>query len=115
MFLTGGIKIKGYFKYVKPHLVYFIIGPIMMLTEVAGDVIMPKLMSLIINNGVYETDIEYIIRMGLIMIAVAIVMMAGGVLGNYFAACASINFAADLRIDVFKKVQSFSFKNIDKF
>lgn len=87
----------------------------MMLTEVAGDVIMPKLMSLIINEGVANGDYNYIVKTGLVMIGLAFVMMAGGVLGNYFAACASINFAADLRADVFRKVQTFSFKNIDKF
>ena len=105
----------GYFKYVKRHLPYFIIGPVMMLTEVAGDVIMPKLMSLIINEGVANGDYNYIVKTGLVMIGLAFVMMAGGVLGNYFAACASINIAADLRADVFRKVQTFSFKNIDKF
>jgi len=88
----------------------------MMLTEVAGDVIMPKLMSLIINEGVKELkSMEYIISMGLRMVVLAFVMMLGGVLGNYFAARGAISFAADLRSDVFKKVQTFSFKNIDAF
>jgi len=87
----------------------------MMLTEVAGDVIMPKLVSLIINKGVYGMDSSYIIRTGLFMVLAAFVMMMAGVLGNYFAAKASISFAADLRADVFKKVQEFSFNNIDKF
>jgi ATP-binding cassette subfamily B protein len=95
---------------------FFIVGPIMMLTEVAGDVIMPKLMSLIINEGVKEfKSMEYIISMGIKMVVLAFVMMLGGVLGNYFAARGAISFAADLRKDVFKKVQSFSFKNIDEF
>lgn len=109
------IKLKRYFKYIKPHILFFIIGPIMMLTEVAGDVIMPKLVSLIINNGVYGSDYSYIIRTGIFMVLAAFVMMMCGVLGNYFAARASISFAADLRADIFKKVQEFSFKNIDKF
>jgi len=109
------VKLKRYFKYIKPHILFFIIGPIMMLTEVAGDVIMPKLVSLIINKGVYGMDSSYIIRTGLFMVLAAFVMMMAGVLGNYFAAKASISFAADLRADVFKKVQEFSFNNIDKF
>jgi len=109
------VKLKRYFKYIKPHMLFFIIGPIMMLTEVAGDVIMPKLVSLIINKGVYGMDSSYIIRTGLFMVLAAFVMMMAGVLGNYFAAKASISFAADLRADVFKKVQEFSFNNIDKF
>ena len=108
--------VKRYFKYIKPHLVFFIIGPLMMITEVAGDVIMPKLMSLIINEGVKELrDMSYIIDVGIKMICLAVIMMIGGVLGNFFAAKGAISFGADLRLDVFKKVQSFSFKNIDEF
>ena len=53
--------------------------------------------------------------MGIAMILTAVLMMAGGVLGCYFSARASVGFAADLRLDVFKKVQSFSFETIDKF
>ncbi len=107
---------KRYFKYIKPHLVFFIIGPLMMITEVAGDVLMPKLMSLIINEGVKELkDMSYIINVGIRMICLALVMMGGGVLGNFFAAKGAISFGADLRLDVFKKIQSFSFKNIDEF
>ncbi len=107
---------KKYFKYIKPHIVFFIVGPIMMLTEVAGDVIMPKLMSLIVNEGIKQyRDMSYIIQTGLMMVALAVVMMIGGVVGNYFAAKGAISFGADLRADVFKKVQTLSFKNIDKF
>ena len=88
----------------------------MMITEVAGDVIMPKLMSLIVNEGVKELrDMSYIIDVGVKMVLLAVVMMAGGVIGNFFAAKGAISFGADLRLDVFKKVQSFSFKNIDEF
>ena len=88
----------------------------MMLTEVAGDVLMPKLMSLIVNEGVKTyKDMSYIIEVGIMMVILAIVMMIGGVVGNYFAARGAIGFGADLRLDVFKKVQTLSFKNIDKF
>lgn len=97
-------------------MVYFIVGPLMMLTEVAGDVLMPKLMSLIVNEGVKEMkDLTYIIRTGIMMILLALVMMIGGVVGNFFAAKGAISFGADLRLDVFRKVQKLSFKNIDKF
>ena len=114
--ILGGVFLKRYFKYIKPHIIFFIIGPLMMITEVAGDVIMPKLMSLIVNEGVKELkDMSYIINVGIKMICLALVMMAGGVLGNFFAAKGAISFGADLRLDVFKKVQEFSFKNIDDF
>ena len=109
-----------YKKYVKPYLSAFILGPIFMIVEVLGEVILPKLMSIIINYGCgqggYESrGIGFITLIGGAMILTAVFMMAGGVLGAYFAVKASVNFAADLRRDVFKKVQEFSFANIEKF
>lgn len=106
---------KRYFKYIRPYLPYFIIGPIMMIVEIIGEVLMPYLMAQIINNGVAERNIPYIISMGGVMVVVALLMMLGGVGGAYFAAKASVNFATDLRSDVFAKVQKFSFANIDSF
>lgn len=106
---------KRYKKYITPYLGAFLMGPLMMLTEVAGEVALPKLMSLIINNGVAGRDTGYILKTGLLMAAVVVCMAVGGILGFYFAAKASINFTADLRRDVFKRVQQFSFANIDSF
>lgn len=106
---------KHYFKYIKPYLPYFIIGPILMLTEVLGEVLLPKFMQMSIDNGIYQDKTGYVIWMGLAMILTAFVMMAGGVGGNYFATKASANFSADLRKDVYGKIQEFSFKNIDTF
>ena len=106
---------KRYKKYITPYLGAFLMGPLMMLTEVAGEVALPKLMSLIINNGVAGRDTGYILKTGLLMAAVVVCMAVGGILGSYFAAKASINFTADLRRDVFKRVQQFSFANIDSF
>ena len=106
---------KRYKKYITPYLGAFLMGPLMMLTEVAGEVALPKLMSLIINNGVAGRDTGYILKTGLLMAAVVVCMAVGGILGPYFAAKASINFTADLRRDVFKRVQQFSFANIDSF
>lgn len=106
---------KRYAKYVKPYLYAFILGPIMMLTEVVGEVLLPSFMADIINIGAANHDVGYIVQRGLIMIATAFVMMAGGVLGAWFSAKASLSFGADLRRDVFQKVQTFSFANIDRF
>ena len=107
---------KQWFKYVKPYLPYFIIGPLCMIIEVIGEVLMPKLLSMVINAGTAETlTVPNSILYSVLMIVVAVLMMEGGVCGAYFGAKASVNFAADLRADVYKKVQSFSFENIDKF
>lgn len=106
---------KRYKKYITPYKSAFICGPILMLTEVAGEIALPKLMSMIINNGVANRDIGYIISVGIFMFVTALIMAAGGVGAAYFAAKASISFTTDLRRDVFAKVQQFSFKNIDDF
>lgn len=106
---------KRYMKYVKPYWKAFVFGPILMLTEVAGEVLLPAFMANIINIGAVQHNIPYIIAMGAVMFVTALIMMAGGVGGAYFSAKAAISFAADLRSDVFRKVQTFSFQNIDSF
>ena len=112
---------KHYWKYIKPYLPAFILGPIFMIIEVVGEVVLPKLMALIINygcgqaEGVQAKGTGYIILIGAAMIGTALLMMLGGILGAYFAVKASVNFAADLRQDIFEKIQRFSFSNIEKF
>ena len=106
---------KRYAKYARPYLSAFVIGPCLMLSEVFGDIMLPKLMSLIINNGVANHDTGYILRMGLVMVLAVAVMAACGIGGAYFSSKASISFTSDLRQDLFAKVQAFSFKNIDSF
>ena len=112
---------KQYKKYVIPYKSAFILGPIFMIVEVLGEIILPKLMSMIINYGcgqdvtVAAKGPAYIIGIGAAMIGTALLMMMGGVLGAYFAVKASVNFAGDLRRDVFAKMQKFSFANIEKF
>ncbi|MCM1126458.1 MAG: ABC transporter ATP-binding protein/permease [Lachnospiraceae bacterium] len=106
---------KRFWKYMKPYLSAFIIGPIMMIVEVIGEVLLPKFMANIINIGAANHNVPYIIGMGACMIATAFLMMAGGIGGAYFAAKASISFSSDLRSDLFNKVQTFSFSNLDRF
>lgn len=86
-----------------------------MIIEVLGEVFMPKFMAQIINNGVANQSVGYIVIMGIVMLLTALFMMIGGVGGAYFGAKASINFGADVRKDVYAKVQKFSFSNIDRF
>ncbi|MCI8572686.1 MAG: ABC transporter ATP-binding protein [Lachnospiraceae bacterium] len=106
---------KRYWKYVKPYLAAFIIGPLLMIVEVLGEVLLPKFMANIINIGAANRDVPYITAMGCAMVVTALLMMLGGIGGAYFAAKASISFAADVRSDVFDKVQKFSFANLDQF
>ncbi len=103
-------------KYVRPYWPYFLIGPICMIVEVVGEVLMPMFLSMIID-GQESGDLTwtYSLWIMLAMILTAVVMMAGGVGGAFFGAKASVNFATDLRADLFAAVQRFSFANIDKF
>ena len=106
---------KRLFQYIKPYKIAFIFGPLLMITEVIGEILMPKLMANIINVGIDGQNTTYVIEMGLLMVLTAVLMMCGGTGGAWFAAKGSVNVAADLRRDVFARVQDFSFANIDSF
>lgn len=107
---------KLWYKYIKPYLPYFIIGPVCMIVEVIGEVLMPKFLAIVINGATDGTlTVGGSIGTAGLMILTAALMMVGGVGGAYFGAKASVNFATDLRADVFSKIQKFSFSNIDKF
>lgn len=104
---------KRWLKYVKPHLAYFILGPLCMVVEVAGEVLMPSLLAGVINNATKGVGVS--IGYMLLMILTALMMMGGGIGGAYFGAKAAVNFATDLRSDTYSAIQRFSFANMDKF
>ena len=107
---------KRWLKYVKPYTLYFITGPLCMIVEVIGEVLMPLFLSIVIDEGTQGTlNVSKSIMYAGLMVLTAVMMMLGGVGGSYFGAKASVNFAADIRRDVYKKVQLFSFANIDRF
>ncbi len=110
---------KRWLKYIKPYKKFFILGPLCMIVESVGEIFMPLLLRLItqriIEPSSQGADIGFIALISGAMILLALIMMAGGVGGAYFGAKSSVNFAADLRSDIYKKVQKFSFANIDKF
>ena len=113
------MKKTGFFhrwgKYVRPYWKFFVLGPLCMIVEVLGEIALPSLYANIINNGVEGANIGYIVGICALMVLTSVVMMLGGVGGAFFGARAAVNFAADLRRDVFAKVQRFSFANIDRF
>ena len=107
---------KKWIKYVRPYLPFFILGPICMIIEVIGEVVMPKLLAVVINNANAGTlTVGTSLCTMALMVLTAVIMMAGGVGGAFFATKATVNFAADLRADAYRKVQQYSFANIDKF
>ncbi len=107
---------KRWFKYIKPYMSYFILGPLGMIVEVIGEMFMPLLLGIMINRANNGTLTEWSsVGIAALLVGIALAMMAGGVAGAFFGAKASVNFAADLRKDIYSKVQGYSFANIDKF
>lgn len=103
-------------KYIKGNaIIYAILAPLMMFIEVIMDLNQPKLMSDIIDIGVANGDISYVLNIGFKMIVVAFIGILGGMLCGIFATLASMNMGKNIRQALFDKIQSLSFLEIDKF
>ena len=92
-----------------------LLSPVCIAIEVIMEVILPVLMASVIDKGVNAGDMNYVVKMGALMIVVAFISLAGGALCGKYAAIASSGFARNLRKALFAKIQDFSFANIDKF
>lgn len=102
-------------KYLKPYALFAVLTPLSMVGEVLGDLLQPKLMSKIVDDGVLGQDMDLIIRTGLPMLLVLIGGGACGIAASAFGGIASQSFSRDLRVDVFKRVMGLSFEQTDKF
>ena len=103
-------------KYIKGNaIIYTILAPLMMFIEVLMDLNQPKLMSDIIDIGIANGDISYVLNVGFKMIVVAFIGILGGMLCGIFATLASMNMGKNIRQSLFDKIQSLSFLEIDKF
>ena len=102
-------------KYLKPYALFAVLTPLSMVGEVIGDLLQPKLMSKIVDDGVLGQDMNLIIRTGLLMLLVLIGGGACGIAASAFGGIASQSFSRDLRVDVFKRVMGLSFEQTDKF
>lgn len=104
------------FKYIKGSaIIYVILAPLMMFIEVVMDLNQPKLMSDIIDIGVANGDISYVLNVGFKMILVAMLGILGGMLCGLFSTLASMKMGKNMRQGLFDKIQSLSFSEIDKF
>ena len=105
-----------FLKFIGEYKKYAILTPLCVIGEVAMEILIPFTMAKIIDNGVIQNDgIRFVIRIGAIMILMAIVSLIFGVMSGRFAAKASIGFAKNIRQAIFNKIQDFSFSNINKF
>ena len=104
-----------YRKHAKKYWYSFILGPFFMVLEACGEFILPYINANIIDKGAASGDIAYILKNGAYMALIAVFMLITGVLGANFAVRGATRFAAGVRKDVFDKIQTYSFSNIDDF
>ncbi len=92
-----------------------LLAPLFMLLEVAMDLMQPALMSRVIDIGVANSDKAYIVHTCALMFVCAVLGVIGGLGNMYFSTRAGYGFARDLRSDLYRRIQSFSFSDIDRF
>ena len=107
--------IKKLASYVKDYKKDAILTPIFVILEVVMEIVIPYLMARIIDVGIQNSDVKYILEIGVFLIVSAILSLAFGMLSGRFAAKASSGYAKNLRKAMFDKIQTYAFENIDKF
>ncbi|WP_288884991.1 ABC transporter ATP-binding protein [uncultured Eubacterium sp.] len=100
---------------VKDYKLASILTPVSIIVEVIAEMLIPRCMGSIIDNGIKKNDMSHIYIMGIVMVILALISLAGGSLGGVFGAKASAGLAKNLRKAMYEKVQTYSFSNIDKF
>ena len=91
------------------------LAPVLVTLEVLLEVLIPLLMANIIDIGIMEGNMDYIIKMGIVLVIMAMLSLAFGAKAGQVAAVAAAGYAKNLRHDIFYKIQEFSFGNIDHF
>lgn len=107
--------IKTLAKHIKGFVKESLLTPLFMILEVVAEMLIPLIMSSMIDDGINKGDMQHIITTGLLMVACALIGLFGGVMGGIYGAKASAGFARNLRMAMFENIQSYSFANIDKF
>ncbi len=107
--------IKTIIKSIREYKRATLITPLLVSVEALLEILMPTLMALLIDRGIYAQDMGYVLRMGALLLAVSLTSLAAAFFAGRTAATASAGFARNLRHDMFSRVQEFSFSNIDRF
>jgi ATP-binding cassette subfamily B multidrug efflux pump len=107
--------IRKLLPFIGEYKLYTILTPVTVIGEVILEILIPLLMSKIIDVGIQNQDVPYIIKIGSVMVAMAILSLLFGALAGRFAAVASVGLSKNIRQKLFDKTQDFSFGNIDKF
>ena len=106
---------KTLFKSIREYKKQSLLAPLLVILEVLMEVLIPLEMAKIIDVGIANGDLTYIVQRGVILVVMAMLALYFGVQAGNMAAVASAGYAKNLRHDIFYKVQDFSFKNIDHF
>ena len=101
-------------KFLKPYWHWAVLAPLLMILEVAMDLMQPRLIQRIVDEGIARSDMTVVISTGLWMVGLALAGLVGGLGCTVFAVLASQGFGADLRSTLFGKVQALSFSNLDE-
>jgi ATP-binding cassette subfamily B multidrug efflux pump len=101
--------------YLKPYWKLVVLAPLLMIVEVIVDLLQPTLLAKIVDVGIAGQDLTLVMRTGLFMIGIALIGMLGGMGCTVAASIASQSFGTDLRSDLFKKIQSFSYADLETF
>jgi len=107
-------SIQALSKFLKPYWHWAVLAPLLMILEVAMDLMQPKMIQRIVDQGIARLDMDIVINTGLLMLGFALLGAIGGVGCTVFSVLASLGFGADLRSAMFRKIQSLSFGNLDK-
>jgi ATP-binding cassette, subfamily B, multidrug efflux pump len=102
-------------KYIKKYWKSFSLAVLFLTFEAVSDLMMPTIMAMIIDVGVVGRDLDYVLKMGGLMLLITLFGAVSASTRSILASNVSQNFGAELRLDLFKKIQSLSFKNIDRF
>ncbi len=102
-------------RYLRKYWVIAALSPLFMILEVSMDLLLPDLMSRIVDEGVLPGDMEVIFSVGLRMLIVAFIGCFGGIMAGIFGTTASQRFSCDLRKDAFSRVMNMSFQQTDSF
>lgn len=106
---------RFYLKYLKKYGVAIAISFFFLAMEAVSDLLQPTIMAMIIDKGVAERDMDYVLRMGGLMLLITALGAVAASMRNLLSSYVSQNFGALLRSDLFRKIQSLSFENVNKF
>jgi len=109
------VRYKRFIPFLKTYKKYIMLAFFFMIFDVLGEIVQPILMSKIVDVGIANKDLNYIIKVGGFMLLMGLIAVLGGTANVYYASRTGVSFATDLRKQLFHKIQQFSFANIDNF